>query len=205
MLRDLLAEHTGQRLDLDPFTVQFDIDLRATDELGMWKLERAQTFIERRSPSWCAAMLDDDWATALAWHEAQRDELRDRYADLADLGVYTHRVRIAELPLTRYMHWELPALRLRAEAGAPCRVLTADRIAHLETHHTLPELVVTGSRVLYEINYDADGLQLGGTRYTDPDLISRCARLIKHLYFSGEGIAAFVGRHCATPPPALGT
>ncbi|MFJ2177123.1 MULTISPECIES: DUF6879 family protein [unclassified Streptomyces] len=194
-------EHQGERLLLD----QYRRDFRQRDETitgrDSWKFERRQHFEELGSPSW-EAFRRGDWSEALRlmaengttyWAQvAQEDRAR---------GSVFHRVRIVEEPLTPYLQWELNSLRVQAECGLPIRVVGGDQLKALEATAPLPEIVVLGSQVLYEVVYTEAGLLDGGIRFADSGLIGRWEGFIKELYEDGEDIISYVDRHVAHLPP----
>jgi hypothetical protein len=98
------------------------------------------------------------------------------------------------------VQWEFQVLRVRAECGELCRVLDAERIADLETHSPLPELVSLCGQTLYRTLY-TDGVPAGATRFTDPALISRYEQFAAHLYAYGEDLGVYFRRAIARLPP----
>ncbi|MFE3603105.1 DUF6879 family protein [Streptomyces sp. NPDC059142] len=194
-------EQQGHRLPRDDYRRDF----RQSDEKitgrDSWKFERRQHFEEPGSPSW-EAFRSGEWSEALRlmaeggttyWSEvAQEDRAR---------GSVFHRVRVVEEPLTPYLQWELNSLRVQAECGLPIRVVGGGALKALEAAAPLPEIVVLGGRVLYEVVYTEAGVLDGGIRFADPGLIGRWEGFIKELYEDGEDIIAYVDRHVAQLPP----
>lgn len=168
-----------------------------------WKLERSQVFREPRDPSWQAFMAGD-WQGALDLLEKDRDATRAEARKNAAQGLEIRRVRVAELPVGPYLQWELHALKLLADEGFGLTVLTSDQVASLETRAQLPEVVVVGDRVLYEVQYESDWTPCGARRITDPDVIAAAASEIKALYERGEPFLDFFAREVAPlPAPAV--
>jgi hypothetical protein len=61
-----------------------------------------------------------------------------------------------------------------AQSGERMRVVRADQVEEYEHHGQLPEMITLGADVMYDINYDQDGLQEGGTRIDDHEVVARC-------------------------------
>jgi hypothetical protein len=113
-------------------------------------------------------------------------------------------VRIVEHPVTPYLQWEMHALRLRAGAGEQIRVVPAEAVGHLEAGQPLPELVVLGGQVLYEVQYDETTLS-GARRIDDPGVIAACRQELSELFDKGEDVLAYFDREIAPlPPPRAG-
>jgi hypothetical protein len=168
----------------------------------IWKLERAQTFREPGDTSW-EAFMDGDWDRALRLLEADRDAVRAEARDNARQGLRIQRVRIVEQPVTPYLQWELNALRMLAEEGFGLRTLPAEYVRTLERRGRLPEIVVLGRRVLYEVRYRDDWTPCGARRIEAPDVVQAAASEIARLYESGEPLLRFFEREIAPlPSPA---
>ncbi|MFJ2218086.1 DUF6879 family protein [Streptomyces sp. NPDC101062] len=194
-------EHQGQRL----LRADYGRDFQQRDEKitgrDSWKFERRQHFEELGSPSW-EAFHRGDWTEALRlmaengatyWAKVSQED-RER-------GSIFHRVRIVEEPLTPYLQWELNSLRIQAEYGLPIRVVSGDQLKALEATAPLPEIVVLGSQVLYEVVYTEAGLLDGAIRISDSGLIKSWESFIKELYEGGEDIISYVDRQVAHLPP----
>ncbi|MEW9549440.1 DUF6879 family protein [Nonomuraea sp. NPDC050783] len=184
-------------LVLDPLEYQaaFDRDHAVRTE-PMWKLERAQSFYEPDVASW-RAMMDGDWAGSLALVARMAEPLERYFRD----RVPVRRVRVVEFPITPYLQWEMHVLAERARAGSPCRVVGAARVAGLDP---LPELVVFGPSLMYEVLYDRHGGCRGGRRVTDARVVGPCLEAVRDLYAGGEDVLAFHEREIVPlPPPAV--
>ncbi|WP_433228554.1 DUF6879 family protein [Actinomadura formosensis] len=192
----------GDRLDHTAYHAHFGretADLRGV----VWKLERSQVFREPRDPSWQAFMAGD-WQGALDLLEKDREATRSEAVNNAAQGLEIRRVRVVEFPITPYVQWELHALRLLADEGFGLTVLTAEQVASLETRARLPEVLVVGDLVLYEVQYEPDWTPCGARRITAPDVIHAAASEIKALYESGEPFLDFFHREIAPlPAPAV--
>ncbi|MFG1709912.1 DUF6879 family protein [Nonomuraea sp. M3C6] len=186
----------GHVLDVPEYQAGFDRDHALCAE-PMWKLERAQDFYEPDVASW-RAMMDGDWAGSL--------ELADRMAaPVAEFfrhRVPVRRVRVVEFPITAYLQWEMHVLALRAQAGSPCRVLPAARVADLDP---APELVIFSPSLMYEVLYDRYGGGRGGRRISDPEVVSPCLRLVQELFAEGEDVLDFHEREILPLPPPVVT
>jgi hypothetical protein len=193
----------GVRLELAAYRSDFRLR-RAEVPPGRagWKFERRQHFEERSSPSW-EAFTRGEWQEALRLTGERRHHWRNRAKE--DLGRASpfHRVRVVEEPLTPYMQWELHALRVQGESGMPVRVVDGERLRLLEGAGPLPEVVVLGGQVLYEILYTDEGLLHGGVRYTDPGLIARWEKFIKQLFEEGEEVVSYVDRYVSHLPAPM--
>jgi hypothetical protein len=169
----------------------------------IWKLERSQTFREVDDPSW-EAFLSGDWQRSLDLLEQDRDAVRAEARHNKRQGLQIKRVRVVEYPLTPYLQWELYALRMLAEEGFELSVLPAADLASLETRRQLPEIVVIGRRVLYEVRYLPDWTPAGAKRLSGDYVISTAAAEISRLFQKGEFLLDFFEREVAPlPAPAV--
>lgn len=196
-MHELFDGVPGDRLHRDDYQQAFDRDFWKTGAPGFWKLERGQTFQEPSSPSW-VAFAAGDWDEARRLTDARRPELEGYYRKITDHGFRTHRVRVVQLPLTPYLRWELHLLRLRDELGGTVRVVDAGLVRVFETaEHHLPEICTLSDDVMYQAVYDENGLQQGGIRYTDRELIRGCRVFIEELFALGEDLPGFLEREVA--------
>ncbi|GII90735.1 DUF6879 family protein [Sinosporangium siamense] len=190
----------GKRLLRDAYLRDFRSRRAAIHNASSWKLERRQHFEEQESPS-REAFRRGDWGLALRLLDAKRDSILRTLRQDRDNNSVLHRVRVVESPLTPYLQWELHSLRLQAELGKPIRVVTAEAVNPFETSGMLPEVVVLGSQVLYEVIYTEMGVPNGAIRFTDPDLVRCWEAFIQDLYHDGEDVVAYVDRRIAPLPP----
>ncbi|MEV4972777.1 DUF6879 family protein [Streptomyces scopuliridis] len=202
-MRSVLADATGDRLELDAYLEDFDKHFWHAGGAGFWKLERRQTFREPGVKSW-EAFFRGEWGKALSLISEQRGHYERYFRKIADHGFGLHRVRVVEEPISPYLQWELNLLRLKEQCGEDTRVVGPHGIALLESDGALPEIAIIGSSVLYEIMYDGDGNLTGGMKYTDGAAIAECKRIILDIYESGERLGSFFERRVASlPAPAV--
>ena len=194
----------GVQLALASYTEEFGERESAVRDRASWKFERGQHFEEQGDPS-------REALSQGRWEEALRllDEERSRWLAIAREderhGAPFRRVRVVEEPLTPYMQWELHALRVQAQAGMGIRIVQAGRVRPWEQAGPLPEVVVLGGRLLYEILYTEAGVLAGARRFTDPGLAQRWERFIAHLYEDAEDVVSYVDRYVSRlPAPSLG-
>ncbi|WP_051753449.1 DUF6879 family protein [Streptosporangium amethystogenes] len=165
-------------------------------EGAFWKLECRQSFSEPKNPSW-RALARGDWAEALRIIDETADEIQAPV--LQAPGFPMHRVRIVRRPYTPYLRWELYFIRLRAQAGERIRVLDATALGN----RLLPELVILGSAVMYEVRYDDTGTLSGARKIRDPGLITSCRHEVEDLYSHAEDLLTFLDNdQAALPPPS---
>lgn len=168
------------------------------------KLERGQHFKERGFPSW-EAFSSGEWERAISLVDEKREIYAGQFEKAARLGILERRLRVVEFPITPYVQWELYVLRLRVELGDNIRVMDARKIADIEKVHPVPEVVILGGAVMYEVVYDGDGNAAGANRFTDPALIEEVSAGFDVLYERGEEFFAFFDREVAPlAPPAVG-
>jgi hypothetical protein len=167
------------------------------------KLERGQHFEEHGFPSW-EAFAAGHWQQALDLIGQRRPAYTDQARRRDQLNITERRLRVVEFPLTPYVQWELHVLRLRAELGEHIRVTDAADLAGIEHDRPVPDLVLLGRTVLYEVVYDAQGRPDGCRRTTDADLIADTSTAFTALWERGEPFDAFFTREIAPlpPPPA---
>lgn len=196
---DLIPDISGPELDLATYSDAYD---EAYKQIVFWKLERRQTFREPGTPSW-EAFAAGDWDHALELNECERDTVRAKVAEDESLGVESCRLRVVEHPVTPYLQWEMQYFRLLAEAGEDLRVIHASRLRHLETARPLPEIVILGDRVLFEVLYDAEGTAYGARRIDDPQVIAEAGREVASLYANAEPLPDYFAREIASLPPPI--
>ncbi len=119
------------------------------------------------------------------------------------MGLTSYRVRVVELPVTPYLQWELYELKVRAECGEGIRVVRREAVARHETDAAVPELIFMDTLAMYEILYDNTGIQTGGRKFTDPELIKKCLSEVHALYIHGEDLLRFFEREISPLPPPL--
>lgn len=188
-----LPDAWGEGLARDDYRKEFRALDAAIHGKSSWKLERLQHFEEIGNAS-RDAFRDGDVPKALCLLEARRDALRKSVADDDSRDAPFHRVRIVEDPLTPYLRWQLHSLRIRAECGERIRVVPADAVAVYERRAHLPELVVLGGSVLYQVLYSDNGRPNGAVRYDDPVVVESWEYFISRLYDSGEDVRDFFAR-----------
>ncbi|GFH34918.1 MULTISPECIES: DUF6879 family protein [Streptomyces] len=169
------------------------------------KLERGQHFQERGFPSW-EAFAAGDWERALTLADERREDYAQELHKASRSGVGHRRLRVVEFPVTPYVQWELHVLRVRVDVGDDIKVLDARDIAGIERIRPVPEVVVLGDAVMYEVVYDDEGNADGANRYTDRSLIRETNAGFDALYERGEEFHAFFDREIAPlePPQVTG-
>ncbi|WP_327337042.1 hypothetical protein OG384_12595 [Streptomyces sp. NBC_01324] len=193
----------GQRLGLDDYSEDFGRHFWRSGSEGFWKLERQQSFQEPGVESW-EAFRKGHWDESLTLIEGQRGHYEEYLRRIAGSGFALHRVRCVEEPISPYLQWELHLLHLKAQCGEDTRVLGRDGILGYEAQHPLPEVVVLGSSVMYEVLYDGDGKLAGGIRFDDPRDISRWRKTIQEMHWAGEPLDEYFTRRVTQlPPPAV--
>lgn len=196
------ARELGERLDTAAYRSDFAARCGRTHGRRSWKFERRQHFEEDDSSR--DALRRGDWSGALRLLEDDRAWLREDAAEDRRLGHVFHRVRVVEEPLTPYLQWELHALRMQAEYGTGIRVVAAAALRGAEDGGLLPEVVVLGDQVLYEVVYTEEGAAEGAVRFTRPEPVRRWAHFIEETYASGEDVTSYFDRYVAhLPPPRL--
>lgn len=170
------------------------------------KLERGQHFQERGFPSW-EAFAAGDWERALSLADERREEYAREIRRASELGVTHRRLRVVEFPVTPYVQWELHVLRVRVEVGDAIKIVGARDISTIERNHPVPEVVILGNAVMYEVVYDEDGNAAGANRYTDASLIRETNAGFDALYERGEHFQDFFDREIVplAPPRVSGT
>jgi hypothetical protein len=195
LLRSANAELLSRRAYLDDFYRVFAADIHRFD-----KLERRQNFQEPGVDSW-EAFRRGDWPAALSLIEQDRPALTDYYEEMRERGLTARRVRVVDYPISPYLQWELHILRLRAELGESIRVVEAGALHEAEGTGLLPELVILGTSVMYEVRYTDSGIANGARRFSDARLVQSAAASIDALHARGEDLLSFFPREVAPLPP----
>ncbi|TDD21866.1 hypothetical protein E1287_40250 [Actinomadura sp. KC06] len=199
---DRIRRLPGDELDHAAYHSDFACQVEGLSGV-IWKLERSQTFREVDDPSW-EAFSSGDWRRALALLENDREAVHTEARDNRRRGLKIKRVRVVERPLTPYVQWELYALRMLAEEGFELSVLPAAELASLEARGQLPEVVIIGRRVLYQVRYLPDWTPSGAKRIDAPQTIRAAATEISRLFEKGEPLLDFFEREVARlPAPAV--
>jgi hypothetical protein len=201
---DSFAGGVSERLDRP--TYHADLGRIYSSGIGFLnKLERGQHFKERGFPSW-EAFAAGDWERALSLADERREDYAREIRRASELGVAHRRLRVVEFPVTPYVQWELFVLRVRVDVGDAIKVIDARDISGIERDHPVPEVVVLGDVVMYEVVYDEDGNAAGANRYTDPSLIRETNAGFNALYQRGEEFYDFFDREIVplAPPRVSG-
>ncbi|MFD9816476.1 DUF6879 family protein [Streptomyces sp. NPDC059080] len=198
---DSFRHSTSERLDRP----KYHADFRRHYEGGirfLRKLERGQNFKERGFPSWESFVIGD-WGRALPLIEEKRPIYGSQFQKAAELGILERRLRVVEFPITPYVQWEMHVLRLRVELGDNIRAIDARELANIEGDHLVPEVVILGDEVMYEVVYDDDGNAAGANRIADKGAVGETSSGFDALYSRGEDFMTFFNREIAPlEPPA---
>lgn len=192
----------GVHLTEEEYDKDFDERWAQAPAFDRWKLERRQHFVEPWSESW-QAFARGDWDEVLRIDAASAAGVMEDYRKAAERGIRRLRVRIVELPLTPYLHWELHAFRKRVAAGEHIRVVGPETVAPFEADGPVPELVNVGD-TLYETVYDAEGLGVAGVRFAGAEVVTAYSAFMQHLFDQGEDFTTFYDREVAPLPPPCG-
>ncbi|MGY4973603.1 DUF6879 family protein [Streptomyces nigrescens] len=199
---ELFQRSTSEYLDRpsyhEDFRCQYESGIRSLS-----KLERGQNFKERGFPSW-EAFAAGEWNRALSLIEEKREIYAAQFQKAAELGILERRLRVVQFPVTPYVQWELFVLRLRVELGDSIRVMDARKISDIEVDHLVPEVVILGDEVMYEVVYDDDGNAAGANRIADQVAIEETSAGFDALYHRGEDFTEFFNREIAPlDPPSV--
>lgn len=74
-------------------------------------------------------------------------------------------------------------------------------VRKFEANGTLPEMITLDHTVMYRIDYGAESVPKGATKYTDTELISSVQGFIAQLYAQGEDFVEFFEREIAPLAP----
>jgi hypothetical protein len=191
---------SGDRLALDEYIDDYTSRFWRTDRSGCWKLERKQTFRELNNVSWDASD-DGDWKRAKELLDTDRKNVREYQQKILDHGFEFRRVRIVEKPYSPYLIWELNSLMIRHQYGERIRVAPYESVGQFEKDGELPEIVVVGAGVAYQVIYDHSGLATGAIRSTRPHTVRSWTDFIRHLHGRGEHLPDFFAREIADLQP----
>lgn len=173
----------GTELGLEEYFADFED--RFWQSGFSWKLECRQEFREPGVPSW-EAMAGGDWGLAYRLAEEMRPGISDHQLRLDAEKIVQRRVRVVELPLTDYLRWELYVLRIRAELG--------ERIRVVPPAGPMPEIIVLGEEVVYQVRYDELGVVTGAKLVDDPDLAVGCIADLEVIWRGAEELSGFLDR-----------
>ncbi|GAA3132815.1 DUF6879 family protein [Nonomuraea sp. NPDC049419] len=199
-----IHEIPGVLLSADEYLDDFWPNFRKIDDV-FWKLERIQSFREAGEPSW-VAMMEGDWDRSLKLIDDKPIGVFDsrgglmRECERPAENFLRRRIRIVEQPVTPYLQWEMHVLALRVATVEQVRVLDAGEVAELEGGRRLPELVVLGTVVMYEVTYDEAGTHSGARRIDDREVIEACHGELDKLFAAGEDFRAYYDREIVPLP-----
>ncbi|GAB3977222.1 hypothetical protein GCM10029978_066350 [Actinoallomurus acanthiterrae] len=194
-----LRDVPGDALSVEDYLADFS---RHFNDFGgsVLKLERRQAFREPEDPSW-RALDAGDWREAIRLIDGRRDDIQDPVLSYPDVEL--RRLRIVDKPYTPYLQWELYYIRLRAEAGEQIHILDAGSIRHLEQGTPLPETVIIGSQIMYEVIYDDNGDLRGARKITDTHVVQATAHDIHGLFVTAKTLQMFYAQEPTALPPLL--
>ncbi|MFS8201660.1 DUF6879 family protein [Streptomyces sp. CWNU-52B] len=196
---DSFPAGVSQRMDRPAYHA--DLGRVYTSGIGFLnKLERGQHFEERGFASW-EAFAAGDWNRARSLADEGREDYAQELRRARRLGVPHRRLRVVEFPITPYVQWELFVLRVRVDLGDDIKILDARDISRIEQNRPVPEVVILGDAVMYEVVYDDEGNADGANRYTDRSLIRETNAGFNTLYGRGEGFHDFFDREIEPLPP----
>ncbi|MFE6029637.1 DUF6879 family protein [Streptomyces niveus] len=195
-----ITPELGERLVSKDYKRDFRERQAAIRNGASWKLERRQYFEEQSSPS-RDALHRGAWQEALRLLDERRDDAVAKAREYRRRRYAFHRVRIVEYPVTPYVQWEMHSLVQDDELNSSrVRIVTADQVANAEKKRQLPEMVVLGSRTLYNVIYSDAGVPMGSIRFTDKEHVNSWEQYIRSLYDIGEDIATYFAREIAPLP-----
>jgi uncharacterized protein DUF6879 len=200
---DRVREVAGTRLDRKSYHEHMRVETSRVNGT-VWKLERSQFFTEAAGDLAWAAFVSGDWLKSLAIFDSERPDIQAEAEKYSRQGSELRRLRIVESPVSAYLQWELQSLRIADESGMPVRILDAALIHDLEDGAQLPELLIVGDEVLYDVQYDSQWSACGARRITDRDIIREAAAEMSGLWAMAEPLATYFAREIAPlpPPPA---
>lgn len=170
----------------------------------VWKLERSQFFHESDDdPAW-QTYLAGDWDRSIEIFEAERPDVRAEAQKYTRQGSELRRLRVVEHPISPYLQWEMHSFHVLVQCGMPIRVIDANLVRDREQAEPLPEVIVVGSQVLFEVRYDDTWAARGARRIDDPDVIAQVGGELAALWRQGEPLVDYFAREIAPlpPPPA---
>ncbi|GAA4938125.1 hypothetical protein GCM10023224_19160 [Streptomonospora halophila] len=197
---DRIRSAEGLLLDRPTYHADSDDEEKKLDGGVVWKLERAQFFNEVGDEAW-DAFVAGDWARVLEIFESERAAIRRDVARYGRQGVRFRRLRIVGDPPTPYLQWESHSHRIFVECGHDIRALDAAEVAGLERAAALPELMVYGDCVLYQVRYDEGWTPIGAKRVDDRDLVTEAAAAVAALWKRSEPFPDYF-RRCIAELPA---
>jgi hypothetical protein len=201
---DRIRQVSGTLLDRKSYHERMRVETGQVNGT-VWKLERSQVFTEATDdPAW-QAFVSGDWLKSVAIFESERQDIQAEAEKYARQGSEFRRLRIVEQPVSAYLQWELQSLKIFDESGMPIRILHDGSVRNLEASEQLPEIVIVGDQVLYEVQYDNQWSACGARRITDRDVIQQATADLVGLWAEAEPLAGYFAREIATlPPPRFG-
>lgn len=191
---------SGLELSAESYLEDFWPHFRQVEDV-LWKLERIQEFREPDELSW-VAMMEGDWARALALVEEKRAESQQQARSSEKFA--NRRLRIVQQPVSPYLQWEMQILKIRVETGEQdIKVLDAHAVRHLEVELPLPELLVLGTSALYEVLYDETGAPSGARRIDDLEVIDACRQELAELFDKAEDLLTYFEREIEPLPAPM--
>jgi hypothetical protein len=188
----------GRRLSLDEFGAEFQRAWLRLDRRFI-KLECWQTYQEPATESLPEFLRGDRRRVLeLLRTEAAADGVL--YADVARRGVEYARVRLARVPLSRYLEWELWSYRVRQCLGERILLVSVGPGLPLPNERDFDFLLFDRSVALVH-DYGEDGLQVGGWLVDDPPVLRQLERRALEREREAEPLADFLRRVELPPLP----
>jgi hypothetical protein len=192
----------GQRLSLEDFGAEFGPAWRRLDRRFL-KLECWQTYQEPAARS-LDEFLGDDRGHLLDHlrHEAEADDVV--YADLRRRDIDYARIRLAKVPLTRYLEWEMWSYAVRAKLGERIVVVRVRQDVPLPNEEDFDFLLFDRATALVH-DYGDDGLQVGGWLVREPRILRQLEGRALERRRQAEPLAGFLQRVHVPGLPTAGT
>jgi hypothetical protein len=194
----------GEKLDRPTYHAQMTQETARLTGIA-WKVERHQSFTESDDDLAWQAFIAGDWEASIAIFDNERTDAQSEAEKYTKRGSELRRLRIVESPVTPYVQWEMQSFKVLDKCGLPIRVLDSHQVKYLEADHPLPELIVVGQQVLFEIRYNKHWAACGARRIEDRQVIAAARTEIAHLWDRAEPLNEYFQREIAPlPPPVFG-
>lgn len=155
-----------------------------------FKLERLQNYEEPTDNSY-KCFLDKDLEGAKRELEIRIHNQIDLYKSIFKKSADLVRVRIVDFPISDYLKYEFISYKISALYGEKILIVNSEKIPSL-LEDNISDFLLFDNQLALVHDYDLNGLQRGGWKVSDPDMLENYQNLKVELITASEPLGAFL-------------